>query len=946
MTYKFKDSSRPARERAEDLLSHLTIDEKLRLFTSGHEAIPRLGITATHFGVEVARGLVQRDQKRETTILPQPWGMAATFDPKLMERAGAMVGDEIRISHEMTERPSSLSLFGPTVDLLRDPRWGRNEEGYSEDPYHNGAITAAYVRGLVGDHPYYLKSAPLLKHFYANNYENERFTTNASIPPRLKRDYYLKGFEPAIREGGAPGLMTAYNCINGVEAIRTAEVREICKDEWGVTMAVSDGGDFGQNISEHRSFETHAESFAAVVPYGADLMLDSPEMVHPAAKEAFEQGLITEDLIDLSLADVFELRFRLGDFDPDQDPYRHKDPALLASPEHKKIAVELAEKSMILLENDGLLPLDRDRIAKLAVVGPLSDKNYTCWYCGFAENQTSVVAGLRAYLGADRVLHDDGFDHIRLRSKGGSYVRVDDQGQLVADALVDEAEIFEFTDWDYGSCTLRSLESRKYVGEGFPDGRAAGSDPLMSCLSDEAFGWFVKEWLKFERVGDCISFTSWQDRQIAVGSDGLLRVYVPGNHFAETELFELEIVSAAADRVAELALEADAVVFCAGNNPLINAREEFDRPDINLPRAQSTLLAAAAAGSTPTVLYMVTSGPFAIVEEREMVQAVLCSSHLGPSLGHVAARTLFGENNPAGRTSTTWYRSVADLPAMDEYNISIHETTHLYFRGEALYPFGFGRSYSRFHYGDLLVHGDGAYAVGEQIRVSFDLTNESAVDGDEVVQLYVVPPPSVRKRPLKTLNAFRRVHLRAGEAVRVDLSFPVSDLGIWCTEEAAFVVDAGAYRLWVGASSEDWRLSADVVVDGRPLRGRDARRRIEAIDADDYHRVEFLSDPHDAASYVEAEDFRSFIVYEGLDLAGVSGFEAICASASGTFDLILTDNDSGALLAYVSATGTGALTRFKAVTTEIEPAVPWAGGLTNLRVGFSKQTAFKSFKFF
>ena len=190
-TYRFQDSSLPAEERARDIVSHLTLEEKIGMVTSNLDAVPRLGISKVHFGVEIARGLVQRNGKRETTILPQPWGMAAMFDDVLMEKLGDMAGDEVRISSQMEEQPSSLVLFGPTVDMERDPRWGRNEEAYGEDPCLTGRMSAAYTRGLAGKDPKYLKSAPLLKHFYANNYEDERQTTNANVTPRLKHEYYF-----------------------------------------------------------------------------------------------------------------------------------------------------------------------------------------------------------------------------------------------------------------------------------------------------------------------------------------------------------------------------------------------------------------------------------------------------------------------------------------------------------------------------------------------------------------------------------------------------------------------------------------------------------------------------------------------------------------------------------------------------------------------------------
>ncbi|MCK9276373.1 MAG: glycoside hydrolase family 3 C-terminal domain-containing protein [Syntrophales bacterium] len=950
--YRFQDTSLSFEERAKDLVSHLTREEKIGMLTSYLDDVPRLGIQKTHFGVEIARGLVQRDSKRETTILPQPWGMAAMFDDALMEKLGDMAGDEVRISSQTEEKPSSLVLFGPTVDMERDPRWGRNEEAYGEDPCLTGKMTVAYTKGLAGKDPKYRKSAPLLKHFYANNYENGRQTTNANITPRLKYEYYLRAFEPAIREGGAVGLMTAYNRINGVEGLNNPDVSEICKKKWGMTFAVSDGGDFGQNVSAHRTYEDHAKSIAGVLGAGADMMLDSRDMVDPAVREALEKGYLSEENLDKALIAMFTVRFLLGDFDPEENPYAHMDPSRLACSEHKKLAVRAAEESMILLENRGLLPLKDDGKCKVAVLGPLSDKNYTCWYCGYAPHQISVVNGLREMLGEDRVLFDEGFDYVILKSRRtGKYVRLGENGELIADAAAEKAEVFERSDWDFGSWTLRSLRTRKYVTEGGgfvkaseenkENGRPSVSlNPGMNCVSDEAFGWFVMELIKAQEENGVLYLTSWQDRDMIADETGrIVSAFVPGN--GREKEFEAEVLSFGRDRAAELAGEADYAIVCAGNHPLINAREEYDRPDIRLPLAQSALLNAACGANENTLLYLITGYPFAIVEERKKAKAVLCSTHLGPSLGRVAADTIFGKNNPAGRTPTTWYRSVKDLPAMDDYDIMKNRTTYLYFNGEPLYPFGYGLSYTQFAYSNAKA-GKKVYGEDEEITASVTVENVGSYDGDEVVQLYVVPPKSVYTRPRKMLKAFRRVFVQKSRSVCVDLAFKVSDLAFWCTDTDSFVVEEGDYVLQIGASSEDIRCEAAVHVNGTVITGRDAQKKRSAIDADDYRGVQFLTDRKDGMAYLEAGDFRSFAVYKGLDLKGCDAFEALISSPAGHVDLILADNHTGEIIGTCSTVGTGSLIHFSPVSCEIRPR----NGLLDLRICFTKQTSLKSFRFY
>ncbi|WP_419511527.1 glycoside hydrolase family 3 C-terminal domain-containing protein [Hominenteromicrobium sp.] len=943
MKYRFQDNTLPFEERAKDLLSRLTREEKVGMITSQLDDIPRLGIKKTHIGTEIARGVVNRDQKREATILPQPWGMAAMFDDALMEQLGDMAGDETRITHDMEERPSSLELFGPTIDMERDPRWGRNEEAYGEDPCLTGKMSAAYCRGLTGKDEKYLKTAPLLKHFYANNYETERQTTNANITPRLKHEYYLKAFEPAVREGRAPGLMTAYNCINGVEGVNNPDVSEICKKEWGMTFAVSDGGDFGQNVAAHRTYENHAQSMGDILGVGADMMLDSRSMVDPAVREALEKGYLTEENLDKAVYSTLLLRFKLGDFDEDH-PYAHIDPAKLASPAHKALAVKAAKESVILLENRGMLPLTDDGKCTVAVVGPLANENYTCWYCGYAPNQTPVVKGFREKLGEDRVLFDEGFDRVRIRSeKTGKYLRIAENGAVYADADENTADLFERADWDFGAWTLRSVRTGKYLTEDKnffdetpQDENAVTIDPGMNCTADVVFGWFVKELLYAKEEDGVLYLDTWQHRAVAVNDENKL-VAKAGSGDCPCKQFTLEVVSSGAERVAELAQRADHVIVCAGNQPLINAREEYDRPDIRLPKAQTALLNAAAAANESTLLYLVTGYPFAINKEKDTAKAVLCSTHLGPCLGHVAAATVFGENNPAGRTPTTWYRSVRDLPALDDYDIAKNHVTYLYFRGKPLYAFGYGLSYTTFAYSNLTVKQENG-----EVIATVNVQNTGALDGDEVVQLYMSLPGSLRVRPIHALKAFKRVHIQAGETVTVTLNFKIDDLAVWCNGRKIYTVESSVYKMEVGAASDDIRLTADVEIVGETFPGRPGFFKQEAIDADDYSGVTFLTDKRDGETYVEAKDFRSFLVYKNMDLTGCNAFECAMSAPSGDVEILLADNKTGKVLGKAGGTGTGSLTKFTSFTCDVAAEA----GLTELRIVFTKQTSLKWFRFY
>jgi len=953
--YKFEDQNLSARDRADDLTSLLSTEEKVKMITPKPFSIPRLGIKEHPFAVEIARGLVQRYNKYETTLLPQPWGMAAMFDEVLMEKLGDMAGDEVRIGSQREENPNGLMLLGPTVDMERDPRWGRNEEAYGEDPYLAGKMSGAYCKGLVGYDPDYIKTAPLLKHFYANNSENDRATANAFITPRLKRDYYLKPFEAGIREGGAVGLMTAYNCINGVEAVCSPDVSEICKKEWGMLLAVSDGGDFGQNVTAHRTYKTHAQSIADVLGVGADVMLDSYEMVEPAIREALKQGLLNEWQLDSAVRDILEVHFLLGYFD-ENNPYMDMDKSKLISDGHKKLAVRASEKSMILLENKNLLPLKDDGKCKIAVVGPLSNENYTCWYCGYAKDQTPVVKGFIEKLGKNRVLFDEGFDHVVIKSlKTGKYLTVGEDNIIYATALTpDTAEVFERNDWDYGSWTLRSLKTGKYVTEsdGIPEipfvlpeygaDTKMEFDSPMRCRADEAFGWNVMELIKTETDNDgTLYLKAWDGRVIKADENGRI-VSIKGQTHNGSDRFVAKVISKGRERAAELASQADYAVVCGGNHPLINARECFDRPDINLPKSQTALLDAVSDVNPNTVLYLVTSYPFAINTEKETAKAVLVSTHLGPGLGHVAANTMFGENVPAGRTPTTWYKSVRDLPDIEDYDIAKNDMTYLYFKGEPLYPFGFGLSYTSFEYSSAAL-GKTKYNKGESIKVTVDVTNTGDFDADEVVQLYVVPAKSFLKRPLKMLKGFKRVPVKRGETVNVELTVPYEDLAFWSTEYEGFTVDAGDYVFEIGASSSDIRASLDVYIDGEPVTPRNALMRTEAIDTEDYGGVHFLTDKSDMLSYIEMKGMATgYAVYPAFDLSEVNTLEVILSSPAGHFDLLVVDHKTGDIIGRCNGEGTGGCTSFIPVTCAIKPQ----NKITDIRLMLQKQMSVKSFRFY
>lgn len=466
--YRFQDTALSFDERVKALLEELTLDEKL-LLTCGQQGIERLGIKPFRIGTEAARGLVCRFEadgdspagELPTTVFPEPFGLAATFDTDIMREMGEVAAVEARIYNRQGR--SSLCLWAPTVDLERDPRWGRTEEGYGEDPFLTGEMAAAYTKGMYGNDEKYARVIPTLKHFYADNNEETRASDNASVPIPLKHDYYLKAFERPIKNGGAKSVMTAYNMINGVEGLCNPELSSLCKGDWGMLFSVTDGGDFVENVTRHKTDSLHTETITRVYKSrGADILTDNREVVETAARKALGEGMITEDDIDNALFGVLKARFMLGEFD-DDCPYKQIPNEKLCSAEHRKIARSAAEEAVILLRNKrSVLPLKKNE--RTAVIGIHADMNFRDWYTGYSERNPTILDAITAFVGKENLRYESGNDIIALRSaENGFYFSVGDDGTLVCDTpLITESCLLELYEWGDDKVSLRSKYNGKF----------------------------------------------------------------------------------------------------------------------------------------------------------------------------------------------------------------------------------------------------------------------------------------------------------------------------------------------------------------------------------------------------------------------------------------------------------------------------------------------------
>ncbi len=882
--YPFQNSDLPLAERVEDLLSRLTIEEKAGFVSSRQAAIERLGISEWRVGCEIARGYVGRTPEEPSTVLPQPIGMAAMFDPELMYQLGELAGNETRVYYQK-EKKGKLMLFGPTVDMERDPRWGRTEEAYGEDPYLTGRMSTAYTKGLKGEDPFYLRTVPGLKHFCANNNEIDRCSSSSNLEPRTKHEYYYKAFRPAILEGGALSIMAAYNELSGVPALLNPDLKTVVKEQWGLDFIVSDGGDFAGNVVDHQYVDHHAESIVLAIKAGADIMLDGAELVQWSVLEAIRRGLLTEAELEESLKRTLAIRFRLGEFDPDtKNPYANLPKELVNCTSYKALNNKAAKEQVILLKNDGLLPLAKNRTKKVAVLGPLADKNYMDWYTGHSDYNISVYQGLKELLGEVNVAYDPGYDRVALRSRAtGRYLSVREDETIYADGdSAGKAEIFEYHDWDFGSQNLYSVQNNKFVRED----QGIKADGLYT------YGWFVKEWLKVKELSDVseasrrsLMMDTWNDLHITIDSEGRLSTCDhPG--ITEGRQFDKEVISDGIARAAALAGEADVAVVCVGNDPLQVARECYDRPDLVLPKHQSDLIKAAYAANPNTIVVIISSYPYAVNWEKEHVPAMIFSSHAGPELGHAIADILYGNYNPAGRTPMTWYKSVHELPDIMDYDIIKNDMTYLYYKGEPLYPFGYGLSYSAFEYGNMsyehISTDDLELKDKPLVQISAEIKNTSQVDGEEVVQLYVRANASRVKRPLRQLCGFRRIQLKAGERSKVTFIVKESDLEFYDVTRERFCVETGEYTFMLGASSLDIRMEKTIHMDGETIPPQTLRTWTPAINYDDKSGVRMQFGKELNTHYLITDGMRErYLKFGAVSMDGVSGIDMKAAAIIG-----------------------------------------------------------------
>ena len=681
--YPFQNPKLDVEKRIDNIISLLTPDEKI-ICLGTNPTIPRLGIKGSGH-IEGLHGVALggpgnwgRRKLVTTTTFPQSYGLGETWDTALIRRVAATEAYEARYIFQSEKyNTGALVVRAPNADIGRDPRWGRTEECYGEDAWFNGCMVQAYVKGLQGNDPKYWMTASLMKHFLANSNENDRERSSSDFDERLFREYYSLPFKMGI-EAGSRAFMAAYNKYNGIPMMVNPVLKNIAINEWGQNGIIcSDGGALGLLWKAHKYYPDSAWAAAAAVKAGISQFLD--RYINPV-KSALIDGLLKESDIDQAIRGVFRVMIKLGLLDPpEMVPYASikdgEEPWL--GTKNRELVKEVTQKSIVLLKNkNNFLPLDKNKIKSIAVIGPYANQVLLDWYSGTPPYSISVLEGIKNKLG-NNVL---------------------------------------------------------------------------------------------------VRWTS--------GTD--------------------------ADSVKTLAKTSDYVIMVVGNHPWCNAgwgkcpvesdgREAVDRKTIYLE--QEELIKEAYRINPKTVVVLVASFPYAITWTQQNMPAIIQLTHNSQEEGTALADVLFGDYNPGGRLVQTWPRSMDQLPPMMDYNIR-DGRTYMYFKGDPLYPFGYGLSFTSFAYSNFKINNK-TIKPGGEIIVDVDITNTGKRTGDDVPQLYIEHLHSVVERPHKELKAFQRVTLKPGERKTIHLKFRAADLKYWDENLHRYVLEADQVKLMLGTSSDD-----------------------------------------------------------------------------------------------------------------------------------------------
>ena len=829
--FPYQDPSLSFKERVEDLISRMTIEEKISQLSYESPAIERLNVPAYNWWNEALHGVARSGR---ATVFPQAIGMAAMFDTAQMCQVANVISNEARAKyHEFIRKGKrgiyqGLTFWSPNINIFRDPRWGRGMETYGEDPCLTGHMAIAFINGLQGNDPKYLKTIATSKHYAVHSGpEPERHSFNVEVTEKDLRETYLPAFEMTIKEANVQSIMCAYNAFEGSPCCSNNPLlSDILRNEWGFKgYVVSDCGAIKDIQKGHKTASTEAEAAAMALKSGTDLNCGG---YYNHLNEAMDQGLITEEDINTALHRLLTARFKLGMFDPDSIvPFTDLSYQIVDCSKHNREALKAARKSIVLLKNDkNTLPLSKNS-KTIAVIGPNADNVESLLgnYNGIPSEPITPLNGIKEAAGKIKVLYA--------------------QGCPFADALpilkaIPKAVLFTDESFSKNGVNYELFDTAACVGKPIANGIHENID----------FYWWDKS--PHPDLDDDNFAVSWtgvivpeKSGEYYIGANGMteynlyfqdsLFVNARSIHHAKKRYnkvyldagkaykFKLEYNNTSGDADVQLlwmppkqdfmteavqtANQADVIILCMGLSPQLEGEEmkvevegfnSGDRTSLDLPKVQQNLIKRIHALGKPVVLVLLNGSALSINWENKNIPAIVEAWYPGQAGGTAIADVLFGKYNPAGRLPITFYKSVNDLPPFEDY--SMKNRTYKYFEGDPLYPFGYGLSYTKFDYSDITLNKK-TIGIGESVNAMIHISNTGQYDGEDVIQLYIKKKdPSTTNNP-SCLKEFQRIFVLKDE--KKDISFLISPemLSFWDNPEHAYVQQPGDYEIMIGKSS-------------------------------------------------------------------------------------------------------------------------------------------------
>ncbi len=823
----------PPQQRAEDLVHRMTVEEKVTQLVNQSRAVPRLNVPDYDWWSESLHGVARNG----TTEFPEPVGLAATFDTDAIHRMAIVIGTEGRASHVRGMRDGHSDIFegldfwAPNINIFRDPRWGRGQETYGEDPFLTARMGVAFVTGMQGDDPKYYRVISTPKHYAVHSGpESTRHMADVKVSKHDELDTYLPAFRATVTEGKAGSVMCAYNSINGQPAcVNDFLLQDQLRGKWGFQGYVVSDCDAVINIfRDHHFTKTQPEASVLAVQRGMDNeCIDFAKVKddhdYKPYLDAYKQGILKESEIDTALVRLFTARVKLGMFDPpEMVPYSTIDEKELDTPEHRAMAHALANEAMVLLKNDGTLPLKPGPL-KIALIGPLADQTKYLLgnYNGVPTHTVSVLEALKAEFPEAQISFVPGTQFLRNDGEAvPESVFTTTEGQPGLKVEFSTGEIFG------GKPTIlatRDVTTVDLNAENIPQ-EATGKYPVRVDWSGFLTPTETGEYSIGVRFQAGFAKVSVNEKPVAqgwAGADDVGEVKVGHVHLEQGKKVPLKVEYSkpnAGQIRAQLiwskydpkpsseaiaaAKAADVVVAVLGITSELEGEEMpvsedgfkgGDRTSIDLPKPEEDLLEAVTGTGKPVVLVLANGSALAVNWAREHANAILESWYAGEEGGAAIAETLSGKNNPAGRLPVTFYTGVDQLPPIEDY--AMKGRTYRYFEGKPLYPFGYGLSYTTFSYSGLTLPKS-AIKAGDPLTAEVTVTNTGKRDGDEVAQLYLEFPHTAGA-PLRALRGFKRVHLAAGESQTVQFELRDRDLSM-VTEAGAPIIAKGKYSVSVG----------------------------------------------------------------------------------------------------------------------------------------------------